>query len=83
MEQQEEQDNEKRALISESGTLKDQLKEAQKKADEDVIQQYEEQKKRSQKELENTLQQLADAEAAQKRAESSKKKAVQEVQFDK
>ena len=65
--------------MNELNSARLQLKESKKRADEDVIQQYEEQRKRAAKDLENVQQQLADAELAQKKAENSKKKLQQEV----
>lgn len=78
---QEEQEIEKHQILNELNTARLQLKDSKKRVDEDVIQQYEEQKKRTLKELESMQQQLADAEASQKRAENSKKKLQQEVFF--
>lgn len=77
--QQEEQEIEKHQYMSELAHVKEQLREAKRKADDEIILQYEEQRKRTQKELENAQQLLVDAEAAQKRTENSKKKLQQEV----
>uniref|UniRef100_A0A183CL57 Myosin heavy chain n=1 Tax=Globodera pallida TaxID=36090 RepID=A0A183CL57_GLOPA len=80
VEQQDEQESELRQLANANSLLKQQLKEAQKKADDDVISQLEEQRKRSHKELADALQALADSEQTQKRAEQSKKKFQQEME---
>ncbi|KAL3100970.1 hypothetical protein niasHS_001430 [Heterodera schachtii] len=79
LEQQDEQEAEHRQLLNANALLKQQLKEAQKKTDDDIVAQLEEQRKRSQKELAEAMQALADSEQAQKRAEQSKKKVQQEM----
>jgi DNA repair exonuclease SbcCD ATPase subunit len=79
LEEQQENEGEKQKLVNEIAKLNLQLADARKKANEDIIQQYEDLKKRSQKELENAQQLIDTAEAAQKRAEASKKKFQQEV----
>lgn len=62
--------------------MRQQLEEAKKKADEEIIQQLEETKKKTQKELETAQKMLADQEAAKQKLERSLKKLRQEVFFE-
>lgn len=55
------------------------LAEARKKADEGVLQQMEEMKKKAQRDLELAQKSLAETEVARDRAERSKRKLQQEV----
>lgn len=59
--------------------MRAQLLEAKKKADEGVIQQLEELKKKAQRDLENALTQLDESEASKERITQTKKKMQQEV----
>ncbi|KAK6766355.1 hypothetical protein RB195_025951 [Necator americanus] len=60
--------------------LRQQLTEARKKADEGVIQQMEELRKKAQRDLENTQHQLEESEASKERLIQSKKKLQQELE---
>ncbi|EPB80897.1 myosin head [Ancylostoma ceylanicum] len=60
--------------------LRQQLTEARKKADEGVIQQMEELRKKAQRDLENTQHQLEESEASKERLVQSKKKLQQELE---
>lgn len=81
MEEQQEQAADRQKLVNENTQLKQQLNEARKKANEDIVLQFEDLKKRNQKEVEALHQQIESAEMAQKRAEAAKKKCQQEVGF--
>lgn len=59
--------------------MRQQLEEAKKKADEEIIQQLEETKKKTQKDLEVAQKSLADQESNKQKLERSLKKLRQEV----
>uniref|UniRef100_A0AC35U3J5 Myosin motor domain-containing protein n=1 Tax=Rhabditophanes sp. KR3021 TaxID=114890 RepID=A0AC35U3J5_9BILA len=64
----------------EVGNLRKELAEARKKAEEVNLQQFEELKKKAQRELEAALKTAADADASRDRTERSKKKLQQELE---
>lgn len=79
-EQQEEQQQLFEAMEKEVLSLKNQLTDARKRINDDITQQYEELKKKHQKELETQQKLLAEAESAKERSERAKKKFQEEVE---
>ncbi|VDM76368.1 unnamed protein product [Strongylus vulgaris] len=76
----EEQLHELADQVQDIGVVRLQLAEARKKADEGIIQQMEELRKKAQRDLENTQHQLEESEASKERLIQSKKKLQQELE---